>query len=199
VAPGRDVVEKEIAVGYEHGAIGQIYVAEVGNDGVVVAIEKNRAGAGGFAGLAQEHRVAHADAAAAHVSNLDAVAVEDHGFHVAKEGNELLRSLDDAGGMAKVEIGYDPDWLFVLRLFNHRSWQDTGGQSAESCQGKMHGFARKLLEQKNGPDDNKYASLAENGISDRGIARRSVRDALALGVAVHLAAGGKRYGAAPDP
>ena len=54
VAPGRDVVEKEVAVGHEDGAIDQIDMAEVGEDGVVVAIDENGMGAGGLATLAHE-------------------------------------------------------------------------------------------------------------------------------------------------
>ena len=40
-------------------------------------------------------------------------------FASRKRGSELPGLLDDAGGMAEVEIGKYPDGLFELRRFNH--------------------------------------------------------------------------------
>ena len=89
VAPGGDVVEQEIAVRDQDGAIHEVDVAQVGEDRVVVAVDENGARARGLASLAHEDGVAHADAAPAQVAEFDRIAIKDDGFRVAEEGERV--------------------------------------------------------------------------------------------------------------
>jgi hypothetical protein len=86
-------------------AINQVDMAEVREDGVVVAVDENRARPDALARLAHEDGIAHPDAAPAQIAEFDGIAVEDDGLHPAEEREELPRLLDDAGRMAEVEIG----------------------------------------------------------------------------------------------
>ena len=107
LAPGHDVVVKNISVGEQHLAFGQIERVNLGDVGIVIAGEELD-GCGVCLGEAREIGATLIDRIMIGLrASVGRIAVADQTSGVVSEGRELFQSMHGAGAITVVNIGND--------------------------------------------------------------------------------------------